>query len=170
MANHRIALILDNIRSTFNVGSIFRSADCFGVDHVYIAGITPYPLRASDDTRLPHIANKLHAQIAKTALGAEQRIAFSVDDSTEQAVLRARNDGYSIIALEQSAKSQPLHHYIVQQPTAIVLGTEVSGLDASTLALCDAILEIEQYGTKESLNVASAAAIALYALRTQEQT
>ena len=161
-----LALILHDIRSTYNVGSIMRTADCFGVTTIYFSGYTPYPIHETD-ARLPHIIDKITAQIAKTALGAEKTMHFTVRDSIESAIENARHDGYVIAALEQDATSLPISEYPFASPTAIVLGNEVDGVDAWTKDVADVILEITQYGSKESLNVASAAAIALYAARNK---
>lgn len=160
-----IALILHDIRSTYNVGSILRSAECFGVEKIYYSGYTPYP-NITNDTRLPHLAQKIHNQIAKTALGAETRLSSFVLTTIEDALTQARSDGYTIAALEQDDTSTALSEYSFTTPTAIVLGNEVNGIADWTKAHCDVILEIKQYGTKESLNVASATAIALFAART----
>jgi 23S rRNA (guanosine2251-2'-O)-methyltransferase len=160
-----IALILHDIRSTYNVGSILRSAECFGIEKVYFSGYTPYPL-VNKDPRLPHLAQKIHNQIAKTALGAEERIEFSIHTSIEDVLSQAKNDGYLLAAIEQDVTSVDIASYSFTQPTALVLGNEVDGVSNWTKSQCDVILEIKQYGTKESLNVASASAIALFAART----
>ncbi len=159
-----IALIIHDIRSTYNVGSIMRSADCFGVNKIYFSGYTPYPAYKNDN-RLAHIAQKLTAQIAKTALGADKTVPFTVYTTVGAAIEAARQDGYTIALLEQDSVSIPLATYVFTGPTAIVLGNEVLGADTWTKRAADVILEITQYGTKESLNVASAAAIALFAAR-----
>ena len=159
-----IALIVHNIRSTYNVGSIMRSADCFGISKIYFSGYTPYPARTKD-TRLAHIAQKLTTQIAKTALGAEKTVPFSVYSTVKSAIEAAQKDGYIIAVLEQDQSRIPLTTHVFCDPTAIVLGNEVLGADAWTKRTADVILEITQYGTKESLNVASATAIALFAAR-----
>ena len=163
-----IALILHNIRSTYNVGSILRTADCFGIQNIYFSGYTPYPSH-SNDSRMPHIAKRLTSQIAKTALGAEQTVSFSVYDTIEAAISAARRDGYHIAALEQDEQSALINKYTFLTATAFVLGNELSGIDEWTKHSADVILEIKQYGTKESLNVANATAIAVYAARSQQQ-
>lgn len=161
-----IALLLDNIRSTQNVGSIMRTADCFGVKHIYFSGYTPYPAKHSDD-RLPHLALKINNRISKTALGAEKTINFSTYTDHKKAIIAAKNDGYkNIVCLEQNDKSIPLQSYIPKSDTLLILGNEVSGIPEWTLSNADVILEIPQYGKKESLNVSNATAIALYALKT----
>ena len=158
---HKIALIVDNIRSTHNVGALLRTAECLGAIKVYLCGTTPYPKHTSE-TRLPHIAEKMHNKIHKTALGAETMISWEYTVHTRDAIAAARAEGYRIIALEQDNTSVPLATYKTEAPLAIVVGPEVTGIDTQTLALCDSIVEIPMSGEKESLNVSIAAAIALY--------
>lgn len=161
----KIILILNNIRSTYNVGNIFRTADIFNVDCIYICGYTPAP-KHPNDLRLPHIANKLHNQISKVALGAEKYVNFEVFDNVKSAINEAKNLGYQIACLEQHQQSVKIHQFKPPERLALVLGNELNGVDDWTLRVSDVILEIEQYGQKESLNVANATAIALYALKT----
>jgi 23S rRNA (guanosine2251-2'-O)-methyltransferase len=162
--NPEIVLILDNIRSCYNVGSIFRTADGAGVAGIIGVGITPLP-RFDGDTRLPHIAIRADRQIAKTALGAESSVPFSHATDPLGAISALKARGYVIIALEQTQGSQVLQEYAVEaSKLAVVLGSEASGLDPTTLAACDVILEIPMRGRKSSLNVAVAAGIALYQL------
>lgn len=162
-----LAVILTDIRSAHNVGSILRSADCFGVNHVFFCGITPYPLM-DNDIRLPHLSKKLTNAIHKTALGAEKSISFSVHKDSHQAIKDARKLGYEIAAIEQSKNSIPLVDYSAPTKLAIILGNEVNGLSMQTLGACDVILEIPMLGTKESLNVSVAGAIAIYSLRLKD--
>jgi tRNA G18 (ribose-2'-O)-methylase SpoU len=164
----QIAVILSDIRSTYNVGSILRSADCFGISHVFYAGITPYPLMKNDN-RLPHLAGKLTRAIHKTALGAENNLESSVYKSTPDAIRFARAKGYKIACLEQSDKSISLSGYPPPSKLAIILGNEVAGLSIQTLESSDVILEIPMLGKKESLNVSVAASIALYVLRFKDK-
>lgn len=159
-----ITLILHDIRSTYNVGSILRSAECFGVTEVFFSGYTPYP-KIANDQRLPHIATKIHNQIAKTALGAETAVTAILCDSIEDALQSVKNKGYIVASLEQDENSIDIATYAFQSPTAFVIGNEVDGVPNWTKSNSDVILEIKQYGTKESLNVASATAIALFAAR-----
>jgi len=161
--NH-LAIILSDIRSTFNVGNIMRTADCFGIEHIYFAGYTPYP-KIDNDDRLPHEYGKITASIKKTALGAEETVAFSVHKDTKTAILAARDDGYLIAALEQAEGSQLLSKYLPPEKLSIVLGNEVEGISREIISLCDVILEIPMLGTKESLNVSNCAAIAMYAIK-----
>lgn len=160
-----ITLIIHDIRSCHNVGSLLRTADGFGIDTVYLTGYTPYPVKA-DDTRLPHIAQKLTRQIAKTALGAEDTVSWQQSDSIEEVIRMLRADGYHIVALEQDASAISLPTYVPPERVALLLGREVEGIDPELLLQTDAIVEIPMFGNKESFNVAQAAAIALYHLRT----
>ena len=155
-----ITLVLHNIRSTHNVGSIFRTAEGFGVHQIILSGYTPYPV-APSDPRLPHIAEKLTTQIHKTALGAEEIVKFEhVDD------IHAWLDSYShpVVALEQSDSSIPLPSYKSPAKFALVLGEEVHGITPDILARCSETIEIPMFGQKESFNVSVATGIALYGL------
>lgn len=156
-----IVLLLHNIRSTHNVGSIFRTAEGFGVSKIILSGYTPYPT-LPHDSRLPHIREKLTAQIHKTALGAEQMVPFEYVEQPDIAALKQA--GYRIVALEQSPKSITLRDYIAPAKLVLVLGEEVHGIPPELLAECQDILEIPMHGQKESFNVSVAGAIALYEL------
>lgn len=158
-----IIVIAHNIRSTHNVGAIFRTAEGFGIKHIILSGYTPYPLIAND-TRLPHIANKLTAQIHKTALGAEKIVSFSHSEQLNLEQLKA--EGYRVVALEQSPRSTKLPAYKSPQRIALLLGEEVHGIADDLLVQCDDIIEIPMVGQKESFNVSVATGIALYALTT----
>lgn len=154
-----IILLVHNIRSTFNVGSIFRTADGFGVTQIILSGYTPYPT-CPDDERLPHIREKITRQIHKTALGAEALVPFI--HSLAPPLDRLKKQGYRIVALEQSPSSIPLHTYHAPEKIALLLGEEVDGITPELLRECDEIVEIPMQGAKESFNVSCAAAIALY--------
>jgi tRNA G18 (ribose-2'-O)-methylase SpoU len=150
-----VYLILHNIRSAENVGSMFRSADAFGVSKIYLTGYTPTPV---DKFKRPV------SKIAKTALGAEQSVQWEQVADVSQCINTVKQSGMCVIALEQDARATPLAAYAVTRPWALVVGNEVTGVDPETLALCDDIVEIPMAGRKESLNVAVAAGVALYAL------
>jgi len=156
-----IVVLAHNIRSTHNVGAIFRTSEGFGVSRLYLSGYSPYPI-IDQDTRLPHIAQKLDLQIHKTALGAERMVPFEYHDEPPLAELR--KDGYRIVALEQDARSIPLHQYHTTDKVALLLGEEVHGIEAGLLDQCDDIVEIRMHGHKESFNVSVATGIALYQL------
>lgn len=149
-----VCLILHNIRSEENVGSLFRTADAFGVKKVYLTGYTPAPI---DRFKRPV------SKIAKTALGAERAMPWE-QGSVVDVLHTLKKEGVRILALEQDARSVALYAYQRPSRVAVVLGNEVEGIDAVTLALCDDVVHIPMQGTKESLNVAVAGGIALYAL------
>jgi tRNA G18 (ribose-2'-O)-methylase SpoU len=139
-------VICQNMRSLFNVGSVFRTADCFGVSKIYLTGITGRPPRK---------------EISKVALGAEVYIPWEYARQPLRLIKKLKAAGYRIVALEQlPGKSKILGDYQPKFPTALLLGYEVSGLPKNLLSACDDVMEIPVYGKKESLNVASAFAIA----------
>ncbi|NCU29019.1 TrmH family RNA methyltransferase [Candidatus Saccharibacteria bacterium] len=155
-----ITLVLHNIRSTHNVGSIFRTAEGFGVQKIILSGYTPYPT-IPNDSRLPHIAEKLTTQIHKTALGAEKLVEFEYIDN-----IYSWLDNYShpVVALEQSNESTLLPRYHPPAKFALVLGEEVHGIPPDILTRCSETIEIPMFGQKESFNVSVATGIALYGL------
>ncbi len=156
-----IIVIAHNIRSTHNVGAIFRTAEGFGVTKIILSGYTPYPA-IPGDSRLPHIAAKLTTQIHKTALGAETMVPFEYQQEPDFA--RLRHDGYTIAGLEQDSRSVPLPEYLVPSKIALLIGEEVHGLTDEQRSECSDLLEIPMYGQKESFNVSVATGIALYQL------
>lgn len=156
-----IIVIAHNIRSTHNVGAIFRTAEGFGVTKIILSGYTPYPLLARD-TRLPHIANKLTAQIHKTALGAETMVPFTYQETPELQQLKTA--GFTVVGLEQDERSLILPSYNAPQKVALLLGEEVEGITSELRNKCDELIEIPMRGQKESFNVSVATGIALYAL------
>jgi len=158
-----IIVIAHNIRSTHNVGAIFRTAEGFGISKIILSGYTPYP-QTNSDTRLPHVAEKLTKQISKTALGAEAIVPFEYLELPP--LDKLKTDGYTVIALEQAENSIALAHYSPPQKVALLLGEEVEGITQELLAQCEAIIEIPMVGKKESFNVSVATGIALYALTT----
>ncbi len=159
-----IILIAHNVRSCHNVGSLLRTAEGLGVKRVCLTGYTPYPL-AEHDSRMPHIARKLHAQIHKTALGAEEMIEWQHAEDVESVLNELKDTDYEIVALEQTERSVPLPSFRPKAKTALIVGREVEGIEPEVLGHCDKIVEIPMAGKKESFNVASAAAMALYQLR-----
>ena len=165
--NRELVVIAHDIRSTHNVGSLLRTCEGLGITHVYLTGYTPYPELPSGDTRLPHIAQKLGRQIHKTALGAELLVPWSHNPNISACLEQLQQDGYQLVALEQTASSIPLVSYKAPRKVALLLGREVEGIEPAILAKCDDTVEIPMYGRKESFNVVQAAAMALYALRSQ---
>lgn len=156
-----IIVIAHNIRSTHNIGAIFRTSEGFGVSKIIISGYSPYP-KLAVDARLPHIAEKLTLQIHKTALGAETMVPFEYQEMPDFKTLKA--DGYTIVGLEQDKRSVMLNDYQKPNKIALLLGEEVHGLTDGLLQSCDNLIEIPMVGLKESFNVSVATGIALYAL------
>lgn len=154
-----IVVLLHNIRSTHNVGSIFRTSDGLGVRKLILSGYTPYP-GMTHDPRLPHLRAKITRDIHKTALGAEETVPFEVTGLPPLEALKSQ--GYQLVALEQAARSILLPEYKPPQKVALLLGEEVAGIPRNLLNQCDDIVEIPMVGKKESFNVSVAAAIALY--------
>jgi tRNA G18 (ribose-2'-O)-methylase SpoU len=146
-----ITIILDNIRSGNNVGSIFRTADAFLVHKIYLCGITPQP------------PNK---EILKTALGSTETVNHAYHPNTAELVQDLIKQGYIIAAVEQTTNSTPLHFFKnnTQQPLALVFGNEVDGVGQEVINLCHHVIEIPQYGTKHSLNVAVSAGMVIWEL------
>lgn len=160
----RIVLVVHDIRSTHNVGSILRSADGFGVTHVYLTGYTPYPMK-DGDTRLPHISAKVSSRIHKTSLNAESSVAWSHTEDIFELIEFLHRD-YLLVGLEQTLNSTPLPKFKSTQDIALFVGNEVNGLPEEVLSKLDSYLEIPMFGQKESFNVSVATAVALYHLRT----
>ena len=160
----QLILILDNIRSAHNVGAILRTCDAAGVRRVLACGITPYP-GGQNDGRDPLVAGRNTRSIAKTALGAEKTVMLEHFDDSLSAIAACRAEGCTIYGLEQARGSVDLFAAKPRFPAALVVGNEVDGIAADTLAACDAALEIPQHGSKESLNVSVATGIALYHFR-----
>lgn len=156
-----IIVIAHNIRSTHNVGAIFRTCEGFGVSRLILSGYTPYPT-VSNDTRLPHIRDKLTAQIHKTALDAENLVPFEYHETPN--ITQLKSEGFTIAGLEQDMRSVPLASYIPPKRLVLWLGEEVEGMTAAQRDTCDVLVEIPMHGKKESFNVSVAAGIALYGL------
>lgn len=146
-------LILADIRSTHNVGAIFRTADAAGIKKIYLTGITPAPLDRF---------GRVRSDVAKAALGAEKSVAWEQVASAGALVTRLKKSGYTIVAIEQSARSVDYKTVTLKGDTAFLLGNEVKGVSPSLLAKCDVVAEIPMQGKKESLNVSVAAGIALF--------
>jgi len=160
----QIVVIAHDIRSTHNVGSLLRTAEGLGVNHVYFTGYTAYPTYPGD-TRLPHISSKLTWQIHKTALDAENLVPWSHAEEITECIDKLKADGFTVVALEQTESSMPLPEFRPTEKVALLLGREVEGVEPEILKLCDIAVEIPMFGRKESFNVVQAAAITLYHLR-----
>ena len=159
-----LILIAHNLRSCHNVGSLLRTADGLGVKEVILSGYTPYPL-LKHDSRLPHIAKKLDAQIHKTALGAERTQAWRHYDTFEEVHAYLKTQGYELAVVEQAPDAIALPIFRPPKRLALLVGREVEGVESEILAACDAILEIPMFGKKESYNVVQAAGMAMYHCR-----
>jgi 23S rRNA (guanosine2251-2'-O)-methyltransferase len=159
----QIILIIHNVRSSHNVGSLLRSADGFGIDKVYITGFSPYPA-AGNDQRLPHIAAKTSRAIHKTALGAENSLAWEYAQDISEVIDALKASGFYIAAIEQTSNSKNLNNFKPTKKTVLIVGNEVEGIDEKTLSLADTHIEIPMRGKKESFNVAIAGSIAMYYL------
>src|SRR3989344_6330481 len=163
-AVRKIALVVHNVRSAHNVGSILRSCEGLGINKVYLSGYTPYPSQESDQ-RLPHESVRIDKQIQKTALGAEKSLNWAHEPDINELIGHLSDDNYQIVALEQTKVAIKLRDFKPSGKIALVCGSEVGGLDKSILEKCDVHVQIPMLGKKESFNVAVASAIALYHLR-----
>ncbi len=146
---NQVFLILDNIRSMYNVGAIFRTADAALVEKLYLCGITATPPRK---------------EIEKTALKTVDFVPWEKRDDTTKLIKELKKQGIQIIALEQTNVSINYKKFDFQKPVAIIVGHEVDGISDDLLQLCDGIVEIPMYGIANSLNVSTAAGIILYHL------
>jgi len=144
-----VIVVLENIRSAYNVGSVFRTSDAFLVTGIYITGYSAKPP---------------HKEVKKTALGAEETVHWQHFINASEAIAALRADGYKIYAVEQAENSIALQNFTINQgeKTAVVFGNEVTGVEQSTIALCDGCIEIPQLGMKHSLNIATAAGVVLW--------
>lgn len=147
-----IAVLLHDIRSTHNVGSIFRTSDALGVTKIYLSGYTPTPTDKFGRAR---------KDIAKVSLGAEKSIPWEYVDSPEDLIRKLKKSGSEIVAVEQSEKSVDYKKVKIKKPVLFVVGNEVEGMNEKMLSLCDVVAEIPMEGEKESLNVSVAYGIAL---------
>lgn len=150
MRKHPIVVILENIRSVHNVGSILRTSDATLIEHVWVTGYTP---RAS------------HGGIHKTALGSQQTVSWSEADRATDVILRLRNEGYTVAALEITDSPTSIRQVTAESfPLVLVVGNEVEGVSDEAIEAADFALEIPQYGSKQSLNVAVAFGVAAFGL------
>lgn len=135
-----VCVVLDNVRSLHNVGSVFRTADAFRIEKIYLTGITGTPP---------------HREIQKSALGATESVAWEYFETPALAIQQLKNQNYKIVVIEQTTESKPLHEFIPdpQLKYGVVLGNEVEGVSEEVIQLTDLALEIPQHGTKHSLNI-----------------
>ncbi len=148
---NKIIVVLDNVRSVYNVGSIFRTADAFLIEAIFICGYTPDPS---------------HRQMNKTALGATETVDWIQFSTALDALENLKKNGYTIYSVEQAEGSRMLDEFILptDQKTAVILGNEVVGVQQDLMQMCEGCIEIPQLGMKHSLNIAVAAGIILYKL------
>lgn len=153
MKNNNAILILPNIRSAINIGAIFRTADAVGISKIYLTGWTPRPTDKF---------GRIQKDIAKSALGAETWIPWEYKKTLIPLINKLKNDGYTIIAIEQDRRAVDYRKIKTTEKVAIIMGPEVTGLSKNVLDKCDTIAEIPMHGKKESLNVSVACGVALF--------
>lgn len=163
-----LILVLDNIRSTYNVGAILRTAEGFGVNKVILSGYTP---RVNDPELLPHLREKLNKEIHKTALGAEEMLDIYSSHDIISDLKNLKEQGYQILGLENNIQEQnliklndPELKNKLKSKAVLILGEEVNGIKNSLYDIIDLFLEIPMKGKKESFNVSVATGIALYGI------
>lgn len=161
-----LVVVLDDVRSLHNVGSVFRTADAFRLQAICLCGITAVPddVKTADGTVIKEASLKASQEIHKTALGAEESVNWQYFKSAEEAVEKLKNDGFIVMAIEQCHGSTMLQDFLPMpgKGYAIVLGNEVKGVHQDVVDQCDGCLEIPQFGTKHSLNVSVTAGIAIW--------
>ena len=146
-----VIVVLENIRSAYNVGSVLRTADAFLLESIYTTGYTAHPP---------------HKQISKTALGADETVSNRHFSTAAEAIAELKAGGYKVLAVEQAENSYQLHQYQItdRDKLAVVFGNEVKGLSPSLSGACDSLVQIPMHGKKESLNVAVAGGIILFSV------
>lgn len=144
-----VVILLDNIRSLNNIGSVFRTADAFLVEKIYLCGITATPP---------------HKDIRKTALGATESVDWEYHESTLQLVTKLKSEGYTVLAIEQAENAQILNEFNlkVSKKYALIFGNEVKGVNQVVVNACDSVLEIPQFGTKHSLNISVSVGVVVW--------
>ena len=149
-----LTVVLDDVRSMYNVGSVFRTADSFRLEKIMLCGITACPP---------------HPEIHKTALGAELSMEWEKCENTTEAVNKLHEEGYEVYALEQVEHSVPLQNFKVEhgKKYALILGNEVKGVSQEAVNICDGAIEIPQFGTKHSMNVSVSGGIAIWQIASQ---
>ena len=161
-------MVLDNIRSTYNVGAILRTCEGLGVDKVILSGYTP---RVHDESLLPHLRDKLDREIHKTALGAEDLLDIYASDDIILDSEKMKEQGWQIVGLENNIENVPI--FALNDPKlkekltdkiVLILGEEVNGIKNALYDIIDLFLEIPMKGKKESFNVSVAAGIAIYGI------
>ena len=146
-----IIIVLDNIRSLNNIGSVFRTADAFLIEAIYLCGITATPP---------------HREIQKTALGATETVLWKHFNTTSEAIAELKENNYKIASIEQTKNSTMLNDFKLNEneKLAVIFGNEVKGVEQSAIDLSDAVIEIPQYGTKHSLNISVSCGVIIWDL------
>ena len=149
-----VVVVLDNVRSHYNVGSVFRTADAFRIEAIHLCGITATPP---------------HREIHKTALGATESVSWKYFPGTEDSIRELKKEGYRIYALEQTDRSIPLDRLSLagHPKIALIFGNEIHGIGGKILEMAERSIEIPQFGTKHSLNISVAAGIVLWELHSK---
>ena len=143
-----ITIVLDNVRSALNVGSVFRTSDAFLIENIILCGITTTP------------PNK---EIRKVALGSTNSVSWDFEEKTINAVSKLKKDGYHVISVEQVEDSSKLNNlHIPKKPIALIMGNEINGVSQDVIDMCDDVVEIPQFGTKHSLNISVATGIVIW--------
>lgn len=144
-----VVIVLDNIRSALNVGSVFRTSDAYLIDKIFLCGITAKPP---------------HKEINKTAIGATDSVEWEYYESVDDCLNQLKNDGFTLLGVEQTDESKNLHDYpiSVDKKYALVFGNEVNGISNSVLPVLDQGIELPQFGTKHSLNISVCAGIVIW--------
>ena len=150
---HQVAVLLHNIRSAHNVGSIFRTADAAGVAKIYLSGYTPTPVDRF---------NRSQKEIAKTALGAQEFIPWEQVKNLKSQISKLKSGGWQIVGVEQDKKARDYRAFKPERSTLLIFGNEVRGLSRSLRNSCDDLIQIPMFGKKESLNIATTAGIILF--------
>ena len=148
---NQLIAILDNVRSLNNIGSVFRTADAFAIEAVYLCGITAKPP---------------HREINKTALGATESVNWTYFEDTQTAVNKLKEDGWKVYAIEQTENSLMLNNFkpLSNEKIALIFGHEVKGVEQKVINQCDGVIEIPQKGTKHSLNISVSAGVVIWDL------
>ena len=147
------AALFHNVRSAYNVGALFRTADGAGISKIYLTGYCPTPIDRF---------GRSQKEVAKTALGAEKTVAWEYAKNPSSVIKKLRKESWMIVGVEQDARAIDYRNFIVERPTLFIFGSEVRGMSKSLRDQCDALVEIPMRGKKESLNVSVAAGIILF--------
>lgn len=150
---NEIRILLHNVRSSHNVGSIFRTADAAGISAVYLSGYTPAPTDRF---------GRVQKEIAKTALGAERNLDWEHHDTPRALIAKLKKEGWGIVGVEQDKRSVDYKKFKMRRKTVFIFGNEVRGLSRALRRRCDSLIEIPMRGKKESLNVSVATGIILF--------